>query len=465
MTKILAYGDAGNYTGFERVFRGILTKVNATEGFEVVGMGTGHRGDPTFKYDFPVYPAGFYSNGDYFGFTGLMKAIEAHKPDVLWILQDLWNITHYMSYKTVDIPTVAYFPVDTPNMKWSYTIALGSIATPVAYTNFGARECAAGVQDTVDLLMEGAKLKQLDLDERKSWLSIPHPSGNKLSIRMDYLSKHQNLNSWNVVPHGIDPTLFKKLDKEQHRKEYGIEPDAFLVGCIGTNQFRKRMDTAMRIFAGLSHRVPNARLLLYCQGANETGWDLQQLARYLGVYDKIFFVHDQIDRELTSTELCEIYNCLDVMLNTSGGEGWGLTAIESALCGVPQVVPDWSATREIWGDSATRIPVIDWRFETKFLNTAHAILDVRAGIEQLYQLYMNKELLEVAGMEAQKLANSQPTWDDVGDRFVKLIYKTLNTQHEPRERSFNELLAYRKEPIKSELYRALYMENGVPVTY
>lgn len=464
MTKILAYGDGGVHTGFERVFRGIMTRVNATDGFEVVGMGIGHRGDPTIKYDFPVYPANFYG-GEYFGFQGLNKAIETHKPDMLWILQDLWNITHYMSYRKYDIPTMVYFPVDTPNLKWSYAVSLGSVACPVAYTQFGAHEGAAAVQDAVDLVVEGARQKGLDFDERKATISIPHPSGTKLTMRMDYLSRNQNLDAWGVIPHGIDPESFKKLDKEQCRKEYGIEEGAFLVGDIGTNQFRKRHDTALRIFAGFAARVPEARMLLYCQGSDESGWDLQQLARYLGVYEKIFFVHDQLDRPLTTTELCEIYNCLDVMINTSGGEGWGLTATESALCGVAQMVPDWSATREIWGEAAVRIPVLDWRFEPKFLNTAHAILDVKAGIEQLYQLYSDKELLAAYSAAAEKLAKATPTWDEVGDRFVKLMYRTLNTQCEPRPRSFNEILKHRKVPIKSELYKALYMENGLPVSY
>ena len=39
----------------------------------------------------------------------------------------------------------------------------------------------------------------------------------------------------------------------------------------------------------------------------------------------------------------------DVGINTTSGEGWGLTPCEMALCGVPQIIPNNTSYPEIFG--------------------------------------------------------------------------------------------------------------------
>ena len=113
--------------------RGVMTRLHASGEFNVTVMGINYRGLPDLKYDFQVYPAD-YLGGDPSGIGGFSKLVKTHKPDVIWTVQDLWTITQYMAYKPVEIPAVTYFPVDTPNLKWSYGVSLGAVAKPVAYT-------------------------------------------------------------------------------------------------------------------------------------------------------------------------------------------------------------------------------------------------------------------------------------------------------------------------------------------
>jgi glycosyltransferase involved in cell wall biosynthesis len=55
---------------------------------------------------------------------------------------------------------------------------------------------------------------------------------------------------------------------------------------------------------------------------------------------------------LSDADLNRLYNACAVGLNTSAGEGFGLVSFEHAAAGVPQVVPDHAALRELWGDAA-----------------------------------------------------------------------------------------------------------------
>ena len=460
--KIMIYGDAGMRTGFERVFRGIGEHLHKTGHYDVIGVGLGYDGSPDCSYPFPVWPA-MKRPGDYFGLDTFKAMCDKHKPDLIWCVQDVWNHLQYMVTKPIEIPYVGYFPVDTPNLKWSHANAFGAMSQPVAYTQFGAREAAAAVRHAVDIMAQGAVLKELSLDEPRQFVSLPHPeTTDRLNLRLDYLAQWSNLENWPVIPHGLDRTLFYPIDRIAARKEFGIEEDAFIVGCINTNQFRKRHDTAMRMFAVLADKIPNARLLIYANGNNESGLDLHQAAAYLNIHEKCYFLHDQV-QEISSEDLNVLYNCCDVMINTSGGEGWGLPAMEGAACGIPQLVPDWSATRELWQDSGILLPVLDWRQEVRHLNTCHAILDVKSGAQKLVELAESESVRETWGKKAKTLADIQPTWSEVGVMFERTFRRTLGVFGPPAKMSFNEVIQGRKGVVESELRGAWYLENGKPV--
>lgn len=459
----MAYGDAGAHTGFERVLRGVMDYLHSTGEFDIIVQGLGYRGNPDFNYPYPVYPLGDYQ--DSHGILTVQTEILKHKPDVLWFVQDMWNLAKYMSVKPYDVPAVCYFPVDTPNMKWSYALAMGAMEYPVAYTRFGANEVAAGLRDAVDLLVEGCEDKhELSMDDKRAWLSLPQPHEQfgSLTLSLSGIKKWQNPDEIKVIPHGLDKELFKPMDKVQVRKDLDVPPDVFIVGSINANQFRKRQDLVFRAFSLLVHVMPTARLLMHCYQQSPTGWDLHQLARYYGVMEKTFFIHDH-SSDLTDKDLCRLYNCCDVMINTSGGEGYGLTSAEGAACGVPQLVPDWSATRELWKDHGILLPITDWRMEPKFLNTAHANIDAVAAGHFLIELATNSNMLKDYQNKALEFAANQLTWDEVGARFAELLRLSVGSPNEAKLESFNDLLDYRKGIVRSELERAVGMEGGTPL--
>lgn len=57
-----------------------------------------------------------------------------------------------------------------------------------------------------------------------------------------------------------------------------------------------------------------------------------------------------IEGESSEVELNEIYNCCDIGLTTTAGEGWGLIPCEMSLCKIPQLIPNYSSFMEIFGD-------------------------------------------------------------------------------------------------------------------
>lgn len=139
-----------------------------------------------------------------------------------------------------------------------------------------------------------------------------------------------------------------------------------------------------------------------------------------------------------------------------------MTSFEGAACGVPQLVPDWSATRELWAGYGRLLPVSDVRFEPKYLNTAHAIIDARAAANELLRMYDNPEFRAEYGRRALDIAARQWSWNQVGAEFGHLINDAL---HEPKPSplSLDDLMAAREGPLASELAGVVYLKDGKPV--
>jgi len=445
--------DGGWPTGFERVARGIGTYLQSTGSFEVIhrglgyGLGSKSRVEP---YPYDLKPTRQTSQ-DPLAVTQLPSWLKQDKPDVVLMIQDLWNQTNYLGYVPRGFPTVGYYPVDTPNIKWSYAMGAAALTSAVPYTTFGAKETAIGTRDLVDLVLDSYANRGVNLSERAAWMTLPK-DGMELHLRVDRLAERQNLEAYAPVPHGIDHSLFYPMSKADCRAVWNFPQDAFVVLNVNTNQFRKRQDITIRAFAKLAAIRPNALLVLHCMGGNDKdGWDLAQLARLYGVQDKVICTHWTYP-ELTDEQLRMLYNTADVQLNTGGGEGWGLTSVEGALCGVTQLVPDWSATREIWAGAAQLLPVMDYRFEPKYINTAHAIVDVNATADILIELASDPYLTEYLGSACRDRAEALPSWSAVGEQFAERIrYALTAAQSTPTLLQLNEIRELRRGEFQSEL--------------
>lgn len=452
MIKLLAYAEASIPTGWERVAREILTYLHNTGEFDVTVMATGgHPANPAMRYPYPVYSAGATGN-DPVGVTDFHKIVRRRKPDVIWLLHDLWYIKDWLMQKPIDVPAVIYFPIDTPNVKWHFCTGLGAATRAATYTQFAARETAAAVRDFIDLFVEtGVEQDPKTLTDERGWYVLQDPRGGKVHGRFDILERYQNPEGFAVIPHGLDASKFAIRNKGEARRRLGVPESAFVVLNVNRNQQRKRLDTTIRAFAKLAQESPEAVLVMHCAEHTLQGWDLEQLARFYGVSRRCLFLHEAKD-VLSEDELVDVYNAADVQINTAGGEGWGLTSVEGAACGVPQLVPNWSATKEIWADGAgVLLPVRDFRFETKFLNTAHADVDADAAGEILIHLWKNPDERERLRQAGQALVARQWTWPQVGEAFAKLLREAM-TVGKPVTRTLESMVAGRIGEVRSELH-------------
>lgn len=171
-----------------------------------------------------------------------------------------------------------------------------------------------------------------------------------------------------VLPHIVDDVVFKPLDKKTCRKKYIPKLiDKFIVGAFNANNNRKRWDLLLEGFAIFATTHVDAYLLLkspydepkdqpglvFCSEYHLTKLVKQIFSRYNLSLDRVVTFFDTY----SESELNELYNCCDIGITATSGEGWGLIPCEMAMCKIPQIMPNWSSFMEIFEGSVGLMPV------------------------------------------------------------------------------------------------------------
>lgn len=388
MKKVLVVGDTPSVpTGFSSVVLNIF-KHFPKEEFEIHQLGINYYGDP-HTIGWNIYPA--VTSGDMWGFGRIKSLIEALKPDLIFILNDVWVVDKYLDIIKREIknppPIVVYYPVDSKYMDIGWFKNFDIVTTPVVYTQFGYNECKRVVPDT----------------------------------------------EFTVIPHGVDSDVFFKIDLPKSELKKALYPDkpefyddSFIVLNSNRNQPRKRIDITIEAFYLFATGKPdNVKLYLH-MGSKDAGWDIFKLTQRYGIDKRLIITNNNAGiQTIPAQRLNMIYNATDVGINTSVGEGWGLCNVEHGVTGAPQVVPNHSANYEVWGDCGILVPANNRIVnpDTLTLSLASSPEDLASGLETLYT---NKKLYEtLSDTTVRKFTSPEYKWENISNKFREVIEKCL----------------------------------------
>ena len=181
---------------------------------------------------------------------------------------------------------------------------------------------------------------------------------------------------------GIDPSIYKPIPKDSHRKSLGLDPDCFIVGTVMRNQKRKLFFELMKAFRLFLDKAPSeiankTYLYLHTSYPEKVGWDIAHgiienhlgskvLMTYICKSCKHFFPHmfngalmqcprchqqsavcPTVGLGLSVEDLAQIYNLFDIYTQYAICEGFGMPQIEASACGVPVAATDYSAMYDV----------------------------------------------------------------------------------------------------------------------
>lgn len=378
--KLLFVGDAVVSTGFSRCTHAALPWL--ARDWDVSVLGINYNGDPHDLTQpdgtpFKVYPAcRAFTGEDAFGVRRFGKLVLDLRPDAAVLLNDPWNIPVYMD-QAADVPVVGWVAVDHENCRGA---GMNDLSGAVFWTQFGEAQARKG--------------------------GYTQPSA--------------------VVPLGVGPE-FRPLPQDIARTErIGIPErvrDHFLVGVVGRNQERKRLDLVFAAFAEWQRlRDVKAALVLHIAPTGDDAYDIDNLVSHFGLAGKVVKLMPNIGKGFPDDGMPWVYACFDAFLSMAQGEGWNLPALEAMACGIPVVLPDQGGPAEWSNGAALKVPCPTLAFTPWKVNALHRVPDPAAAARALDQLYVDHGLcqrmtelgLEVAG-------NPSFRWDAVGRAFADAV--------------------------------------------
>ena len=119
-----------------------------------------------------------------------------------------------------------------------------------------------------------------------------------------------------------------------------------IVGYLGRIKKYKSIHHLLTAFGIVRKEFASARLVVVGDGDARPG--LERLARDQGIADGVTFTGF-----VTPEDKVRWLNRMDIVVNTSAKEGWGLTVIEANACGAPVVASDVPGLRDSVLDGQT----------------------------------------------------------------------------------------------------------------
>ncbi len=251
--------------------------------------------------------------------------------------------------------------------------------------------------------------------------------------------------------HGLDHANFYRYDKDRKlsiKKSVGLE-DQFIVGSIGVNKRTKGFDTIIYTARCLkdTNRDQNIKFYLHTNPLTPVlqGYNLIDLAEAYDVEDMIIFKPDKDNtpggnrdgvtvkesenaQELADLGFIDRINILDMYLDLSQVEGWGLPAHEAMRCGIPTVsVDDHSIRSEILEGGAILMEPLPFRIWNTWHNGVKlALIDPALAADTICRIKDSSEeqkefLSNIAVKNAEKY-----NWLEAQTKISNIIKETYN---------------------------------------
>jgi teichuronic acid biosynthesis glycosyltransferase TuaC len=154
------------------------------------------------------------------------------------------------------------------------------------------------------------------------------------SLRASALSLGLPRERVRVIENGVDPELFRPLDRVEARRSLGLPEEGPVLVSVGTLAPRKGFHLVIEALPELVRRFPGVRFAIV-GGAGAEGFmeeELRRLATRLGVADRVVFAGPR-----SRTELAAWYSAADLSVLATAHEGCPNVVLESLACGTPVV--------------------------------------------------------------------------------------------------------------------------------
>ncbi len=441
--KLFVWADTPNVTtGFGNVARNLLK--NAHEEFDVYFLGINDYG--LKQYDTKnwfIYPV---DQRDPYGFDKLPRVLQDCQPDLLFLLQDIFNIQLFLDKmkhdgKLIPLPPVAiYFPIDGApvNAVWKSVFDDPRVKKIITYSEWAKEQILERFPqisaDSIDVLFHGIEhdvFKPAPKAEIKAFRQAMH---------WDY--KHPVTDTWEkrfmmcminryqprkMVALGVRATALvsKGYKVCSCGHTYGLSKAKCDLNMCGPDQVVRMVppkpDVAVYLHMNIHEPImgpPPAHLLPSL--LLNAGYEDSDIGKNLFLLGNRNHLMDP----LAESEMALIYSAADINLSSAIGEGFGLSLAESAACGTQSIAPRNSAIPEVLkttGYLVKNAGLMNMAMDNSHYRPVVSIPDMVATIEKAYAEWVAKGRNKVFSPECIDLVKKYFSWEDKRDYLMKTL--------------------------------------------
>ncbi len=372
-------------TGFTRVLQSLLPHLTAT--YEVHWLGIGYKGPSFEENNYTVHPNNLHG-GDMYGAQGTRQLAVDHGASIVVLLADLWMLKNFadtLSPQGRSFLVAGYVPIDGLIPEQHSLPSFDYLDLLFAYTHFDQNQMLSRIRGRFNCAYFYHGVDTLQY----------HPIAHSKQERIELIRQ-----------------TFSHAD---------LEDDLLLVLNANRYNERKNLTGSLNAFA-LSLKSVDRQVILVLHTPGLPEIKLEEIRSEIsssGLTDRVW-LNPLGNDYLSEEKLNVLYNCCEIGINTSFGEGWGMISFEHAASGGCQLIPDHPNQREIWPD-ALRYQITD----SVSLDRNPLVLHQPSSTDlarRLRNLYEDQKLLHTGKTLSQDhVRSSRFSWKVIANKWVSTL--------------------------------------------
>lgn len=210
-----------------------------------------------------------------------------------------------------------------------------------------------------------------------------------------------------VIPVGVDPSRFRRKDKEGFKIKLKINDEPVLL-YVGILEKRRNIIGILESLDYLKKKLPNFKFLIIGEGPEEG--EILRKIRKLNLEKNIIFI-----KETPNNKISEAYSASDIFILNSDYEIFGMVLVEGMACGTPCITTPTAGALDIIKDRYNGIL-------TPFNNP-----EVLA--KKILILLENKKLSKKISKNAIKTIQNGYTWNKIANQYESMVYLLKNEKN------------------------------------
>lgn len=199
-----------------------------------------------------------------------------------------------------------------------------------------------------------------------------------------------------VTPFGVDVNLFKKNDN----RKYSERP---IIGIIKYLKPEYNIPLLIKAFA-ITKEKASVKPLLHIYGSGPLKEEFIALCKELDIYEDVTFFET-----IPNQEVPKALNTMDIFVNSSNVESFGVNIVEAMACELPVVATPCPGPKEVIDNGGTGVVLKDW--------------DHQELAEELIKLVENPALREKYGKAGREKVLREYDWSKNVETLISVYHQ------------------------------------------